>query len=188
MASELFSESERNIRRCKLAMCVCVCVWRYQRVRDIKKILNDKWVLWTSFFNSNLLCSFFLFYPMFDYISMSHSYFEWAGNHKQNQWWRERVKRSSNSNRGSHTRKELEREEGKKALVDLIRNRTPHQFKYKAFVALTNTFGRPCTYTYCFSFLLFSVFVDFLHWQSQVKLSWFRFFFVLFFTWDNIYI
>lgn len=53
-----------------------------ESARDIRKILNDKWVLWTSFFNWNTLC-FFPFYLVLDYISMSHSYAEWSGNHKQ---------------------------------------------------------------------------------------------------------
>lgn len=54
---------------------------RRQEIQS-RKILNDKWVLWTSFFNSNLLC-FFPFYLLFDYISVSHSFVEWTANHEQ---------------------------------------------------------------------------------------------------------
>lgn len=90
--SESTGEPRKTSRQTKLA--AFPCDYHKREARDIKKILNDKWVLWTSFFNSNSLC-FFPFYLMFDYISVSRSYFEWTGNHKQQRIRRRRRSRSN---------------------------------------------------------------------------------------------
>lgn len=134
---------------------------------DIKNILNDKWVLWTSLFNSNSLC----FYLVFDYISMSHSYSERTGNYKRRRRKRRRRRRRS-------------RKISKNVLVDPESYTASTLSHTDSFVALTQASKHATADDDQFFSSIFTLLVDFVHGDRNLSTDDF----FMFFTWKNKYI